>query len=197
VAQWKPLYAWVVTSLWIVAIACRVWPLGAPAMDYDEGVYWASLRAEAMGHPLFSSVFSSQPPLFLDGLYPFYILFGQSFEAARAAVALYSLLGVAAIWLAAWALGGRWCGALALALLAFEPRYLTESYTLQAEAPALAFASAPPPAAPLGRAPGRLPPPPMPGQARRRGGPDAALPAPASAACWRRLAARGRRGPAR
>jgi hypothetical protein len=141
-AQWRPLYAWVVTALWIIAIGCRVWPLGTPAMDYDEGVYWASLRAESMGHPLFSSVFSSQPPLFLDGIYPFYLLFGQSFEAARAAVALYSLLGVAAIWLAAWALGGRWCGALALALLAFEPRYLTQSYTLQAEAPALAFATA-------------------------------------------------------
>jgi hypothetical protein len=141
-ARWRPLYAWVVTALWIVAIGSRAWALSAPSVDYDEGVYWASLRAIAVGHPLYSSVFSSQPPLFLDGIYPLYVFFGQTFEAARAAVVLYSLVGLAAVWLAAWALGGRWCGALALALLAFAPRYLTESYTLQAEAPALAFGAA-------------------------------------------------------
>jgi hypothetical protein len=140
-ARWTPPYAWVVTALWIAAIGARAWPLGAPSHDYDEGVYWASLRAMAAGHPLFTSVFSSQPPYFLGGIYPFYLLLDQSLEAGRVAIVLYSLLGVAAIWLAAWALGGRWCGALALALVAFAPRYLVESYTLQAEAPSLAFAA--------------------------------------------------------
>jgi 4-amino-4-deoxy-L-arabinose transferase-like glycosyltransferase len=140
-ARWRPPYAWVVTALWIAAIGSRAWALGSPSVEYDEGVYWASLRAEALGHPLFTSIFSSQPPLFLNSIYPLYLFFGQTFEAARAAVILYSLVGLAAVWLTAWALCGRWSGALALALLAFVPRYLTESYTLQAEAPALAFAT--------------------------------------------------------
>ncbi|MEO7002222.1 MAG: glycosyltransferase family 39 protein [Ktedonobacterales bacterium] len=121
------------------ALALRILPLNGGPTDYDEGVYWQSLRAMAHGLPLFSSVFSSQPPFFLLGLYPFYLLFGQTLFAARLAVTLYSLLGVIALYFAGRALGRRWAGALAAALLAVDPLYLTESHTLQAEAPALAL----------------------------------------------------------
>jgi len=123
----------------LVALALRLWPLGGASTDYDEGVYWQSLRAMAAGHPLFREVFSSQPPLFLLGLYPFYLVLGQSFVAARLAVVLYSLAGLAAIYFAGRAVAGRWAGLAACALLAVDPLYLRVSHTLQAEAPALAF----------------------------------------------------------
>ncbi len=139
-ARWLPPYTWVITAIWVVAIVVRVWPLNGVSTEYDEGVYWASLRAMAQGHPLFASVFSSQPPLFLLCLYPFYLLFGQTLQAARLGVVIYSLLGLGAIFIAGRALGGRWIGALALALLALDPLYAAESRTLQAEVPALAFA---------------------------------------------------------
>lgn len=123
-----------------IALALRLVALNAPSSDYDEGVYWQSLRAMAAGHPLFTSIFSSQPPFFLLSIYPFYKLFGQTLAAGRLAVVVYSLVGIGAIYVAGRAIGGRWCGLAACALLAADPLYLLESRTLQAEVPALAFA---------------------------------------------------------
>lgn len=123
----------------VVALVLRLWPIGSYSTDYDEGVYWQSLRAMAQGHILFSQIFSSQPPFFLLSLYPFYLLFGQTLVAARLGVAVYSLVGLVAIYFAARAIGGRWTGVVAAALLAVDPLYLRGSYTLQAEVPALAF----------------------------------------------------------
>ena len=78
-----PLDDRLATLLALVATALILWPLNGLERDYDEGVYWQSLRAMASGHPLFTSVFSSQPPFFLLSVYPFYMLFGQSIAAAR------------------------------------------------------------------------------------------------------------------
>ncbi|HLZ22264.1 MAG TPA: glycosyltransferase family 39 protein [Ktedonobacterales bacterium] len=122
-----------------VAALLRVLSLGGVSTDYDEGVYWQSLRAMSHGHPLFTSVFSSQPPFFLLAIYPFYLAFGQTLAAARLGVAIWSVAGIAAIYFAGRALGGRWCGLLACLLLAADPLYLHESHTLQAEAPSVAL----------------------------------------------------------
>jgi len=137
----EPLELIALAVIAAAAVALRLWPIGGVATDYqDEGVYWQSLRAMAAGQPLFTAVFSSQPPFFLLSLYPFYLLLGQTLVAARLTVALYSLVGLGAIYYAGRALGGRWAGPVACALLAIDPLYLTESHTLQAEAPSLAFA---------------------------------------------------------
>jgi Dolichyl-phosphate-mannose-protein mannosyltransferase len=133
---------WLALAAVVIGLALRLRPLGAASTEYDEGVYWQSLRALSLGHPLFSSVFSSQPPLFLLSVYPFYLLFGQTLAAARLGVACYSLVGLASMYVAGRAIGGRWIGVAALALLAFDPLYLRGSYTLQAEVPAIAFAMA-------------------------------------------------------
>ena len=126
-----------------VALALRLWPLNHFSLDFqDEGAYWQSLRAMAAGHPLFSAVFSSQPPFFLLGLFPFYLLFGSTIEAARLGVALYSLLGLAATYYIGRVTAGRWAGVIACALLAVDPLYLVESHTLQAEAPSEGLALA-------------------------------------------------------
>ena len=126
-------------AILVVALVLRLWPIGSYSTNYDEGVYWQSLRSLAQGHTLFTQIFSSQPPLFLFSLYPFYILFGQSLVAARLAVVLYSLIGVVALYFAARAVAGPWAGVVAATLLAIDPLYLPGSYMLDAEVPALAF----------------------------------------------------------
>ncbi|HZC77723.1 MAG TPA: glycosyltransferase family 39 protein, partial [Ktedonobacterales bacterium] len=126
----------------LLALALRLWPLGGFSTEYDEGVYWQSLRALADGHALFSSIFSSQPPFFLLSLYPLYVLFGQTLAAARLAIVIFSLAGIVAIYFAGAAIGGRWAGLAASLLLALDPLYTTGSITLQAEVPSLTWALA-------------------------------------------------------
>lgn len=123
----------------IVAAALILWPLNGAQRDYDEGVYWQSLRAMASGHTLFTSVFSSQPPFFLVSLYPFYKLFGESIGAARFGIAVFALVGVVAMYWLGRELGGHWVGVVAAALLIIDPLFLHEARTLQAETPALAL----------------------------------------------------------
>jgi 4-amino-4-deoxy-L-arabinose transferase-like glycosyltransferase len=134
-----PLEARLLAVVCVVALVLRLWPLGGGSSEYDEGVYWQSLRAMATGHPLFSSVFSSQPPAFLLGVYPVYRLFGQTLPAARFAIALSSLVGIIAIYYAGRAVGTRWVGLAAAVVLAADPLYLTMSHTLEAEIPSIAW----------------------------------------------------------
>jgi len=138
-----PLEPLALLVIGVAALALRLWPLRHYPLDYqDEGAYWQSLRAMAAGQPLFSVVFSSQPPFFLLGVFPFYLLFGQTLVAARLGVVLYSLLGLAASYYIGRAVAGRWAGVIACALLAVDPLYLAESRTLQAEMPSEALALA-------------------------------------------------------
>lgn len=122
-----------------LAFALRLWPLMGRSIDYDEGVYWQSLRAMSEGHPLFSSVFSSQPPFFLLALYPFYALLGQNLAAARLGVAIFSIIGILAMYALGRMLAGHWVGLLSALLLAVDPIYVQQSHSLQAEVPAVAF----------------------------------------------------------
>ena len=130
---------------WIALGACgltlvlSLQTLQSPSAEYDEGVYWQSLRAMAAGHPLFGSVFSSQPPLFLLSVYPFYTTFGQSLTAARLALLFFALLGLAGVYIAGRSLGHRAIGALACLLLALDPLYEHAAHTVQAEMPSLAL----------------------------------------------------------
>jgi 4-amino-4-deoxy-L-arabinose transferase-like glycosyltransferase len=130
---------WLTLAAIAAGVVLRLLPVGGVALDYDEGVYWQSLRAMSQGHPLFTSIFSSQPPLFLLGIYPFYLVFGQSLAAARLGVALYAFLGLAAAYVAGRALGGRVAGMVAVVVLALDPLFLAESHILQAEVPAVAY----------------------------------------------------------
>ena len=48
----------------------RLYLLG-PLFDrdsYDEGVYWQTLLAMASGHTLYSQIFYSQPPFFIQSV---------------------------------------------------------------------------------------------------------------------------------
>jgi 4-amino-4-deoxy-L-arabinose transferase-like glycosyltransferase len=124
----------------VVALALRL-PLAAGGqIDYDEGVYWESLRSMAAGHQLFSEIYSSQPPGFLLLIFPFFGLLGQSLLAARLGVLVFFLAGMIGAYRTASLLGGRGAGLLAMAVLAADPIGFRESVALQADAPALALA---------------------------------------------------------
>ncbi len=116
-----------------------LWPIAGFSDDTDEGVYWQSLRAMAAGHPLFSSVFSSQAPLFLPSVFPFYMAFGQTIAAARIGIVIYALVGVVAIYWLGSMIGGKWTGLIAAMLLVVDFHYALQARTLQADVPAVAI----------------------------------------------------------
>ncbi|HEU5367982.1 MAG TPA: glycosyltransferase family 39 protein, partial [Ktedonobacterales bacterium] len=128
-----------VCAVLLLALLLRLWHLSALTDNYDEGVYWSSLRAMHAGNGLFTPVFSSQPPFFLLSLYPLVALFGPTLLAARLGVVLLSLLGILGMYLLARRLGGPWTGAGAALLLASDYLFLMQSQTIEAEAPSVAL----------------------------------------------------------
>jgi hypothetical protein len=51
-----------IVAILVVLVATHLPHLSAGPLDYDEGIYWLSLRSMREGHPLFTSIYSSQPP---------------------------------------------------------------------------------------------------------------------------------------
>jgi 4-amino-4-deoxy-L-arabinose transferase-like glycosyltransferase len=119
----------------------RLYDLGLPfdRDSYDEGVYWQSLRAMSAGHPLYSQVFYSQPPLFLLSTFPSYVLFGGTLWSARFGIVLVSLFGLLGAILLGQALSGRVGAIAALLLVVVNPQYLQQSQTIQAEVSCVAL----------------------------------------------------------
>jgi 4-amino-4-deoxy-L-arabinose transferase-like glycosyltransferase len=85
VGQARPFYICIAIALVTTAIGMDA--AGLSQFDYDEGVYWQSLRAMSAGYHLYGQIFCSQPPLFLLSIYPFYELLGSSIVSARVGVA--------------------------------------------------------------------------------------------------------------
>ena len=113
--------------------------LEAGLRDWDEGVYWQSLRALTRGETLFSSVFASQPPGFYFALLPFYAA-AHSIESLRIAVLLMTSAGLVAIYFAGRSLAGQEAGLVATLLLATSPLFVLQSTVAQADAPAVGLA---------------------------------------------------------
>lgn len=136
--RWQTLLTYAVGLVFLLfGLWLRLHDLGLPfdRDGYDEGVYWQSLRAMAAGHPLYQSVFYSQPPFFLLSVYPFYMLFGQTLWAARLGIAVVSLTGLVGAFYLGKAICGRIGAVFALLLMAIDPFYLSQSQKIEAEAP--------------------------------------------------------------
>src|SRR5262249_17380884 len=131
--------AGLVGSIFVVALLLRLWHLSAITDNYDEGVYWASLRALHAGHSLFTPIFSSQPPFFLLSLIPLVSLLGPTLIAGRLSIVIFSLFGVLAMYVLGRRLGGRWAGFGAALLLSVDHLFLIQSQSIQAEAPSTAL----------------------------------------------------------
>ena len=89
------LTAWAAVTVGLGFLATEAIVLNARIRDYDEGVYWQSVRAMARSQPLFRSVFASQPPIFYEMLLPFYWI-GHSLVSLRIPVLVLGIIGLAA-----------------------------------------------------------------------------------------------------
>ena len=121
----------------VVATVATAVTIAAFSHDYDEGVYLQSLLSLDAGHPMYSSVFSSQPPLFLFGMLPLFHLAGPSVVAARVTLVLVVLVGLVAV----WRLGrraGRNSGLLAVALMLSVGPWVTSADRLASTVPSVA-----------------------------------------------------------
>src|ERR1700737_4418191 len=109
--------AWAALVVGIGFIGIEAIVLGARIRDYDEGVYWQSVRALARGEPLFSSVFASQPPAFYYALLPFDDAW-HSLAGLRVSVLILGVIGLAATYVVGRLLAGPVAGLVAVVLAA-------------------------------------------------------------------------------
>lgn len=129
-----------IAALLVVLVASRLAHLSTGPLDFDEGVYWLSMRLMRAGNPLFTSVYSSQPPAFLLLTEPPWNWLGGSIEAGRAVMLAWAVVGVGAGGVLGWCLGGRVVAVALAALLTVDPRMVDQSITLQADGPATSLA---------------------------------------------------------
>ncbi|MGD0448325.1 MAG: hypothetical protein ABSB36_06870 [Candidatus Dormibacteria bacterium] len=128
-----------VAAILVITLLTRLHYLSAGSLNIDEGTYWLSLRAMQAGHPLYSSVYDSQPPAFLLLTEPNWALLGGSIAAARAVMVGWALVGVASGAVIGWRLAGFAAGISIAAILAVDPMMVQQSVILQADGPATAL----------------------------------------------------------
>jgi hypothetical protein len=128
-----------VAAILVITLVTRLRFLGAGSLNIDEGTYWLSLRAMQAGHPLYSSVYDSQPPAFLLLTRPLWALLGGSIAAARAVMVGWALVAVASGAVIGWRLAGAAAGISTAAILAVDPMMVQQSVILQADGPATAL----------------------------------------------------------
>jgi 4-amino-4-deoxy-L-arabinose transferase-like glycosyltransferase len=124
----------------IVTITSRLSFLGGGEIDWDEGVYWLSMRSMQAGHPLFLSVYSSQPPAFLLLTEPPWALLGGGIAAARAVMLWWGAIAVVAGCIIGWRLGDRVAAVAVAVTLAVDPLMVRQSLVLQADGPSTSLA---------------------------------------------------------
>ncbi len=131
----------VVLVLLTIAAWMRLVNLGTYSGLFDEGIRVEQLFLMGQGYRPFRDIFAAQGPLLLDLLYPFFRLYGGTLEAARMAVATYSLLGIMGVYLAARQVAGAIGGIAAMSLLILSTLYIEGSRLALAEVVALGFAA--------------------------------------------------------
>lgn len=121
----------VVTQLRLAAISV--------AYDFDEGVYWQTLRAMGADFVLYRDIFLSQPPLFAQYAFGLYSALGETLFSARFAMVAGSLIGLAGALAMGWAIAGRTGGLVAVLALASSWTYVRSGFVLQADGPSIAL----------------------------------------------------------
>jgi len=132
----RPLLA-VFITIAALGLVLRLPLLRGGELDSDEGVYWMSLRSMTAGHPLYRSIYSSQPPAFLTLVQPIYAAVGHSLIGARLAVLLVSILGCVALVRLLSTTVGTPAAMVAALLVATDPLAIRSSVTLQPDAPSV------------------------------------------------------------
>lgn len=107
--------------------------------DFDEGTYLCSARMVRKGYPLFDSVFSSQPPVFVESLALWFGAFGDSVKAARGMVAFFGVISLISIGLIGRSLFGPLAGPLAILCFSLLGAFVRNVQMCTAEIPSIAF----------------------------------------------------------
>ena len=141
VATWDLRGLAALAAAFAIALVPRLFDLGRPGDNYDEGVYLQSLLLMRHGYQPFAEIVATQGPLHLYLAYPSYALGGYTLAAARAGSVLSSLLAIGAVAWIGYVVGGRVAGVAAAVVLALSPAYLLVSREALPEAPATALAA--------------------------------------------------------
>lgn len=110
------------------------------AVDFDEGVYGASVLAMRDGGAPFRDVFSSQGPLFLPLLRLFDIVGGGNMRAIRVAMVVSALAIAVGTYVIARRVGNRWAALLGGAITGTSVVVLMASGPVHSDGIALGFA---------------------------------------------------------
>ncbi|MEO8083029.1 MAG: glycosyltransferase family 39 protein [Ardenticatenales bacterium] len=134
---------WLVLALVVTyALFCAT-HLGGAYWDSDEGLNLMKGRLFGLGHPLYTRIWSDQPPGYTVLLAAAFSVFGPSVAAARAVTAAFGLAAAFAASSVARSLGGGWWAGLAAAVvLAVAPNFFWASRAAMIGLPALALATA-------------------------------------------------------
>jgi hypothetical protein len=128
----------ILSAVLIVAVGLGLANKMGQGYGWDDGAYLASARAMVAGHPLFSEVFSSQPPVFLELLALAFRVFGDSGTTGEWMGALFALACLALVaWIAAEVAGPLAAPVAVLAML--SKIFLGQALAIEAEIPALAL----------------------------------------------------------
>jgi hypothetical protein len=112
--------------------------LAARIRDYDEGVFWQTIRALARGDPLFTVAFATSPPAFFYLPLPFYLV-GHSLASLRLEVLLLGVAGLIAIYVIGRLLSGPLAGLITVSLLATSAIYWHGYAIFQADGPSVGW----------------------------------------------------------
>ena len=96
------------------AITWQIYLREPYALDYDEGVYLISARMIMAGYTMFTSVFSAQPPAFLETLALAFRLFGDTLTIGREVMVFFALVALGAIGWIGWRLAGPFASLIAI-----------------------------------------------------------------------------------
>jgi len=124
----------ILTAIFLLVIFFTQFKLiNRPSTDNDEGIYLTSFLLVDRGYPAYKKTFFSQPPGFLLSVYPGFILFGKTLQAARITIGIWSIIGLLALIWIGFELKNKWTGLLAASLLFLIPSYYNQTLTLQSD----------------------------------------------------------------
>ena len=126
-------------TLLALAAALFARDLGAPSLEFDEGVYLSSADLLARGLSAGQDVFTSQPPLFFALLDAGGSLVGGDAAGLRALAVVLALLATLAGWALVRPIAGPGPALAAVALLALTPGVADAAAVVSADVPCIAF----------------------------------------------------------
>ena len=124
----------ILTAIFLLTIFYTQFKLiNRPVVDNDEGIYLTSFLLVNKGYLAYKKTYFSQPPGFLLSVYPGFVLFGKTLQAARLTIGIWSLIGLLTIIWLGFELKNKWTGLLAIGLLFLIPSYHNQTLSFQSD----------------------------------------------------------------